>query len=141
MSISIPTGRMNAVGWKLMMVSLSPLTGFFQTLVGAPIFKTLSVKALTDRTKGHFDSGFDPDAPVVVLLTGLEPRPQHSEKEYTNSSWVASGEWVLSVLSLSDDWDGFLLSLSKLVCTPKKEANETSPNIRKQPAQRRHFSS
>ena len=83
-SISIPTGHMNAVGWKLKMVSLSPLTGFFQTLVGAPIFMTLSVKALTDRTKGHFDSGFDPDAPVVVLLTGLEPRLQHSEKEHTN---------------------------------------------------------
>ena len=43
-SISIPTGHMNAVGWKLKMVSLSPLTGFFQTLVGAPICKTLSVK-------------------------------------------------------------------------------------------------
>ena len=31
------------------------------------------------ENKGHFDSGFDPDAPVVVLLTGLVPR-SHSEE-------------------------------------------------------------
>lgn len=53
-------------------------------------------------------------------------------------SLVVNGSKVLSLL---DDWDGFLLSLSKLVCTPKNEANETSPNIREQPAPRRHFSS